>query len=64
MKNEDKNIALSPKQFRKIGSDQFIDISTLDETDEDILKYVIGDKTETGKLKLNPQKVIIFYYEK
>uniref|UniRef100_UPI0040576F92 AbiH family protein n=1 Tax=Acetatifactor sp. TaxID=1872090 RepID=UPI0040576F92 len=36
---------------------------SLDETDEDILKYVIGDKTETGKLKLNPKQVIIFYYD-
>lgn len=55
MKNEDKNIALSPKQFRKIGSDQFIDISTLDETDEAVynsiyykeIPLVTGDMDET-----------------
>lgn len=33
MKKEDKEIALNPKQFRKLGSDTFIDISKLDETD-------------------------------
>lgn len=35
---------------------------SLDETDEDILRYVIGDLSEKGQLKLNPQQVIIFYY--
>lgn len=36
---------------------------SLDETDEDILKYVIGDKDENGKLDLKPKKVIIYYYD-
>ena len=40
MKNEDKNVALSPKQFRKIGSDKFIDISTLEETDEAVYNSI------------------------
>lgn len=35
---------------------------SLDETDEDILKYVIGDKMESGKMNLKPKKVVIFYY--
>lgn len=36
---------------------------SLDETDEDILKYVIGEKNEYGALKLKPKKVIIYYYD-
>ena len=36
---------------------------SLDETDEDILKYVIGDKDRRGMLNLKPEKVIVFYYD-
>ena len=36
---------------------------SLDETDEDILKYVIGDKNENSELDLKPEKVIIYYYD-
>ncbi len=36
---------------------------SLDETDEDILKSVIGTKTKTGELNLKPQKIIIYYYD-
>ena len=36
---------------------------SLDETDEDILKYVIGDKDTRGMLNLKPEKVIVFYYD-
>lgn len=33
LKQEDREIALNPKQFKKLGSNEWIDISTLDETD-------------------------------
>ena len=36
---------------------------SLDETDADILKYVIGDKMSNGNLELKPEKVIIYYYD-
>ena len=36
---------------------------SLDETDEDILKYVIGDKESNDRIKLKPKRVIIFYYD-
>lgn len=36
---------------------------SLDETDEDILRYVIGNTDESGKLDLKPEKVIIYYYD-
>lgn len=63
MKNEDKNIALSPKQFRKIGSDKFFDISTLDETDEAVynsiyykeIPLVTGDMDETIIVTYSPK---------
>lgn len=40
MREEDRQIALNPKQFRRPGSDQFIDISTLDESDPDIYETI------------------------
>ena len=56
MKQEDRDIALNPTQFRKVGSADFIDIRTLDETDEDVffspiyykeVPVVTGDLDET-----------------
>lgn len=35
----------------------------MDETDEDILKYVIGNLDENKKFQLIPKQVIIFYYD-
>lgn len=36
---------------------------SLDQTDEDILRYLIGNVDETGKLILRPRKVVIYYYD-
>lgn len=36
---------------------------SLDETDEDILKYVIGRTNVKGELLLKPKKVYIYYYD-
>lgn len=40
MRGEDQQIALNPKQFRRLGSNKFIDISTLDESDPDIYESI------------------------
>ena len=40
MRGEDRQTALNPKQFRRLGSDKFIDISTLDESDSDIYETI------------------------
>lgn len=37
---EDRQTALNPKQFRRLGSDKFIDISTLDESNPDIYETI------------------------
>jgi transposase len=63
MKNEDKETALSPKQFRKIGTDKFIDISTLDESNEEVynsiyykeIPLVTGDMDETIIVTYSPK---------
>ena len=43
MKQEDRDIALNPMQFRKAGSADFIDIRTLDETDEEVFNSIFYD---------------------
>ena len=40
MRGEDQQIALNPKQFRRLGSNKFIDISTLDESAPDIYETI------------------------
>lgn len=63
MKKEDREIALNPTQFRRIGSDQFIDIRTLDESDEEVyntiyykeVPVVTGDMDETLVVTYSPK---------
>lgn len=52
MKNEDREIALNPTQFRKIGSKKFIDLRTLDESDEDVYNSIYYKEVPviTGKM--------------
>lgn len=40
MRVEDRQTALNPKQFRRPGSNKFIDLSTLDESDPDVYETV------------------------
>lgn len=40
MKEEERKAAMDPAQFRKIGSRKFIDLRTLDETDEEVYNSV------------------------
>ena len=36
---------------------------SLDETDEDILRFVIGEKGITDGLDMKPEKVVIYFYD-
>ena len=36
---------------------------SLDETDEDILRYIIGKTDEQGRLNLNSKQIVIYYYD-
>ena len=63
MKQEDRDIALNPTQFRKAGSTDFIDIRTLDETDDEVFNsiyykevpVVTGDLDETLIVTYSPK---------
>ena len=63
MKKEDREIALNPTQFRKVGSQKFIDLRTLDETDEEVyhtiyykeVPVVTGNMDETLIITYSPK---------
>ena len=63
MKKEDRDIALTPTQFKKPGVPGFIDLSTLDETNEEVFNtvyykevpVVTGDMDETLLVTYSPK---------
>ena len=63
MKQEDRDIAMNPAQFRKVGSTDFVDIRTLDETDEEVFNSIYykevpiltGDMDETLIVTYSPK---------
>ena len=63
MKREDRETALNPTQFRKVGSDRFIDLRTLDESDEEVynsiyykeVPVVTGNMDETLIVTYSPK---------
>lgn len=64
MKKEDQEIALNPTQFRKVGAKGFLDLRTLDETDEDVyhtiyykeIPVVTGAMEETLIVTYSPKQ--------
>ena len=63
MKDEDRQAALNPKYFKKPGSNRFIDISTLDESDSEVyetiyykeIPFVTGGMDETLIVTYSPK---------
>ena len=63
MKQEDRDIAMNPVQFKKIGSNAFVDLRTLDESDEEVynsiyykeVPVVTGDMDETLIVTYSPK---------
>jgi transposase len=63
MRREDRQIALNPKQFRRLGSNKFIDISTLDESDPDIYETIFYKEVPVANGDMN-EIVIVTYSPK
>lgn len=63
MKKEDRTIAMNPAQFRRMGSNTFIDLRELDETDENVFNsiyykevpVITGDMDETLIITYSPK---------
>lgn len=60
MKEEDKKIILNPKQFKRLGKKGFVDISTLDESDPDVIDAIYYKEIPRTTKKLN-EVVIVTY---
>ena len=63
MREEDRQIALNPKQFRRLGSDKFIDISTLDESNPDIYETIFYKEVPVVNGDMD-EIVIVTYFPK
>lgn len=63
MRREDRQIVLNPKQFRRLGSNKFIDISTLDESDPDIYETIFYKEVPVVNGDMN-EIVIVTYSPK
>ena len=63
MKQEDREIAMNPAQFRKLGSPKFIDLRSLDESDKEVFNSIYykevpvinGDMDETLIVTYSPK---------
>ena len=60
MRGEDRQIALNPKQFRRLGSNKFIDISTLDESDPEVYETIFYK--EVPVVNGNMDEIVIVTY--
>lgn len=60
LKKEEQETALNPKQFRKIGSKQFIDISELDESDPEVYNTVYYKEVPIESKKLSETLIVTY----
>lgn len=60
LKQEDREIALNPTQFRKLGSSGFIDISKLDETDPEIYETIYYKEVPIESKKLSETMIVTY----
>ena len=63
MREEDRQIALRPTQFKKLGSNKFIDISTLDESDPKVYETVFYKEVPVINGRMD-ETVIVTYSPK
>lgn len=60
LKKDDREIALNPCQFRKIGSNKFIDISKLDENDPEVYETVYYKEVPIESTKLSETLIVTY----
>ena len=63
MREEGRQTALYPKHFRRPGSDKFIDLSTLDESDPVIYKTIFYKKVPVVNGNMD-ETIIVTYSQK
>lgn len=60
LKKEDRDIALNPQQYRKIGSDKFIDLSTLNEKDPEVYNSVYYKEVPIESKKISETLIVTY----
>ena len=60
LKKEDRDIALNPKQYRKLGSNKFIDLSKLDETDPLVYETIYYKEIPIESKKLSETLIVTY----
>ena len=60
MKKEDREVALKPTQFRALGSNSMVDISTLDETDETVYNTIYYKELPTGAKDIDETLIVTY----
>lgn len=60
MKKENRDIAMNPTQFRKVGSKKFIDIRELDETDENVFNSIYYKEVPVVTGSMNETLIVTY----
>lgn len=60
LKQEDRDIALDPRQYRKIGSNKFIDLRELDETDPLVYESIYYKEIPIESKKLSETLIVTY----
>ena len=60
LKKEDREIALNPTQFKRLGSHEWVDISTLDEDDPDIYHSIYYKEVPIESKKLSETLIVTY----
>ncbi|MBP3852721.1 MAG: IS1634 family transposase [Erysipelotrichaceae bacterium] len=60
MKKEDRDVALDPRQFKALGSDRMIDISTIDESDETVYNTIYYKELPMGTKGIDEMLIVTY----
>ena len=60
MKKEDRDIAMNPTQFRKVGSKKFVDIRELDETNENVFNSIYYKEVPVVTGSMNETLIVTY----
>lgn len=60
LKKEDRDIALDPRQYRKVGSQAFIDLRDLDESDPNVLESIYYKEIPIESKKLSETLIVTY----
>lgn len=60
LRKEDRDIALNPKQYRKLGSPEFIDLTQLDETNSEVYESIYYKEIPIESKKISETLIVTY----